>query len=181
MIGHPCTALGDRSIDHGLRWGCACVGTTTMSDQSVHGFFGCGWESCKHGDMVVVWMGWTLEYTIYGCTGFFHEGHKCQLWSEGGNGVEWGLGRGVGVGVGSGARGLVGGGWGLGVGVGCGGGGWGWVGGGARGRMWAMGRTGLVPKWDRARGAGFIVKDPSGLDSDRWIPLRGGARIPRGL
>ena len=26
-----------------------------------------------------------------------------------------------------------------------------------------------------------IAKDPSGLDSDRWIPLRGGARIPRGL
>ena len=23
----------------------------------------------------------------------------------------------------------------------------------------------------------FIVKDPEGLDSDRWIPLRGGARI----
>ena len=30
-------------------------------------------------------------------------------------------------------------------------------------------------KWD------FIAKDPEGLDSDRWIPLRGGARIPRGL
>ena len=27
----------------------------------------------------------------------------------------------------------------------------------------------------------FIAKDPEGLDSDRWIPLRGGARIPRGL
>ena len=26
-----------------------------------------------------------------------------------------------------------------------------------------------------------IAKDPEGLDSDRWIPLRGGARIPRGL
>ena len=25
-----------------------------------------------------------------------------------------------------------------------------------------------------------IAKDPSGLDSDLWIPLRGGARIPRG-
>ena len=27
----------------------------------------------------------------------------------------------------------------------------------------------------------FIAKDPEGLDSDRWIPLRGGARIQRGL
>ena len=26
----------------------------------------------------------------------------------------------------------------------------------------------------------YIAKDPEGLDSDRWIPLRGGARIPRG-
>ena len=26
----------------------------------------------------------------------------------------------------------------------------------------------------------FIAKDPEGLDSDRWIPLRCGARIPRG-
>ena len=26
-----------------------------------------------------------------------------------------------------------------------------------------------------------IAKDPSGLDSDPWIPLRSGARIPRGL
>ena len=28
---------------------------------------------------------------------------------------------------------------------------------------------------------GFIAKYPEGLDSDRWIALRGGARIPRGL
>ena len=27
----------------------------------------------------------------------------------------------------------------------------------------------------------FIAKDPEGLDSDRWIPLRGGARIPSGI
>ena len=27
----------------------------------------------------------------------------------------------------------------------------------------------------------FIVKSPEGLDSDRWIPMRGGARIQRGL
>ena len=27
----------------------------------------------------------------------------------------------------------------------------------------------------------YIAKNPEGLDSDRWIPLRGGARIPRGL
>ena len=27
----------------------------------------------------------------------------------------------------------------------------------------------------------YIAKDTSGLDSDRWIPLRGSTRIPRGL
>ena len=32
-----------------------------------------------------------------------------------------------------------------------------------------------------ATGCGIKAKDPEGLDSDRWIPLRGGARIPRGL
>ena len=33
-----------------------------------------------------------------------------------------------------------------------------------------------VIKWKH-----FIAKYPEGLDSDRWIPLRGGAKIPRGL
>ena len=31
------------------------------------------------------------------------------------------------------------------------------------------------------KGRDYIAKDPEGLDSDRWIPMRGGARIPRGL
>ena len=31
------------------------------------------------------------------------------------------------------------------------------------------------------RNGSYIAKDPEGLDSDRWIPLRGGARIPLGL
>ena len=31
--------------------------TTTISDQCMHGFLGCGWDSCKHGDMLVVLMG----------------------------------------------------------------------------------------------------------------------------
>ena len=43
--------------------------TTTVSDQIVRGFCVCGWEGCKYGDMLVLWMERTLWYTIYGPAG----------------------------------------------------------------------------------------------------------------
>ena len=66
---------------------CVCIGgsmcgvgdgggedTTTVSDQIVRGFCVCGWEGCKYGDMLVLWMERTLWYTIYGPAGLVPEG-----------------------------------------------------------------------------------------------------------
>ena len=53
--------------DGGLRWWCVRGHRQWRYHIRVCGFLGGGWEDCKHGEMLAVWMGRTPGYTIYRC------------------------------------------------------------------------------------------------------------------